>query len=77
MRSSGALAVWPASYSFDVSCFDDVTDVEPIVEMRQAVVPLIHSSATNQVIPMRAADPSLKKKFRTERMSRLERDYRW
>ncbi len=30
-----------------------------------------------KVIPMRAADPSLKKKFRTERMGRLEREYHW
>jgi hypothetical protein len=28
-------------------------------------------------IHMRAADPSLKKKFRTETMSRLDREYRW
>lgn len=32
---------------------------------------------TSNVIPMRASDPSLKKKSRTERMGRLERDYRW
>lgn len=28
-------------------------------------------------IDMRAPDPSLKKKFRTEAMSRLDREYRW
>lgn len=28
-------------------------------------------------IHMRAADPSLKKKFRTETTSRLDREYRW
>jgi len=32
---------------------------------------------TGNVIPMRASDPSLKKKSRTERMSRLEREYSW
>jgi hypothetical protein len=32
---------------------------------------------SGKVIYMRAADPSLKKKLRTERMSRLEREYRW
>jgi len=32
---------------------------------------------TGKVIPMRASDPSFKKKSRTERMSRLEREYRW
>lgn len=32
---------------------------------------------TGKVIPMRAADPSFKRKSRTERMSRLEREYRW
>jgi hypothetical protein len=32
---------------------------------------------TSNVISMRAPDPSLKKKSRTERMSRLEREYRW
>jgi len=32
---------------------------------------------TGKVIPMRASDPSFKRKSRTERMSRLEREYRW
>lgn len=34
-------------------------------------------SNTSNVIPIRANDPSFKKKSRTERMSRLEREYRW
>jgi hypothetical protein len=38
---------------------------------------LFACAETDNVIPMRAPDPSLKKKSRTERMSRLEREYRW
>jgi len=32
---------------------------------------------TGKVIPMRASDPSFRRKSRTERMSRLEREYNW
>ena len=38
---------------------------------------VVVSVQPSNVIPMRAADPSLKKKLRTERVSRLEREYRW
>jgi len=38
---------------------------------------VVVSVQPSNVIPMRAADPSLKKKARTERVSRLEREYRW
>jgi hypothetical protein len=33
--------------------------------------------SAGNVIPMRASDPSLRKKSRTERMGRLEREYHW
>lgn len=38
MRSSGAvaLAVWPASYSFDVSCLEVVPNLDPPIQMRDA-----------------------------------------
>jgi hypothetical protein len=45
---------------------------------RMQIVDGIFASAEySNVISMRAPDPSLKKKSRSESMSRLEREYRW
>ena len=43
----------------------------------QVVDGIFACADTSNVISMRTPDPSLKKKSRTERMSRLEREYRW
>jgi hypothetical protein len=44
---------------------------------RMQIVDGIFAVGDSNVIAMWAPDPSLKKKSRTESMSRLEREYRW
>lgn len=54
-----------------------VVDATPKVSLTMQIADGTLTPASDNVIPMRAVNPSLKKKMRTERMSRLERDYRW
>jgi len=70
--SSGSLA-----FSRGVT-YTIVVDVTPKASQRMQIADgTITPPLSGNVIPMRAVNPSLKKKMRTERMSRLERDYRW
>jgi len=52
-----------------------------IIELIFGTAKLVHPTTPALVEPtlisMRAPDPSLKKKFRTETTSRLDREYRW
>jgi len=88
-RETMASSVAPAPFrKITAASASNVIALDAFLDEREAgIIELIFGTAKlvrptpalvePTLISMRAPDPSLKKKFRTEKTSRLDREYRW